>query len=44
MLGGEDGRTLFMLVAPSSLPQEVAPAPRGRIEVATVEVPHAGLP
>jgi sugar lactone lactonase YvrE len=44
MLGGEDGRTLFMLVAPSSLPREVAAAPRGRIEVATVEVPHAGRP
>jgi sugar lactone lactonase YvrE len=44
MLGGDDGRTLFMPVAPSSLPREVAPAPRGRIEVAAVEVPHAGWP
>lgn len=44
MLGGDDGRTLFMLVAPSSLPSEVASTPRGRIEVATVDIPHAGLP
>jgi len=44
MLGGDDGRMLFMLVAPSSLPSEVAATPRGRIEIATVEVPHVGLP
>jgi sugar lactone lactonase YvrE len=44
MLGGDDGRTLLMPVAPSSLPSEVAAIPRGRIEIATVDVPHAGLP
>ena len=44
MLGGDDGRTLFMLTAPTSLATEAAAAPKGRIEVATVESPHAGLP
>jgi sugar lactone lactonase YvrE len=44
MLGGEDGRTLFMMTAPTSLPSEAAAAPKGRVEVATVESPHAGLP
>jgi sugar lactone lactonase YvrE len=43
MLGGEDGRTLFMMTAPTSLPSEAAAAPKGRVEVATVESPHAGL-
>ncbi|HEY5207482.1 MAG TPA: SMP-30/gluconolactonase/LRE family protein [Roseiarcus sp.] len=44
MLGGEDGRTLFMMTAPTSLASEAAAAPKGRIEVATVESPHSGLP
>jgi sugar lactone lactonase YvrE len=44
MLGGEDGRTLFMMTALTSLPSEAAAAPKGRIEIATVESPHAGLP
>ena len=44
MLGGTDGRTLFMLTAPSSLPDEVGKTPRGQVEVATVDVAHAGLP
>lgn len=44
MLGGADGRTLFMLTAPSSLPGEVGKTPRGQIEVARVSAPHAGLP
>jgi sugar lactone lactonase YvrE len=42
MLGGDDGRGLFMLTAPWTGPGET-PA-RGRILVAEVEVPHAGLP
>lgn len=44
MLGGADGRTLFMLTAPSSLPEEVGKTPRGGVEVATLDVAHAGLP
>ena len=43
MLGGEDGRTLFMLTAPP-LGVDAAAAPKGKVEVATVEVAHAGLP
>jgi len=42
MLGGEDGRTLFMLTAP---PMGAAPeGPRGKIETAQVEAAHAGRP
>jgi len=44
MLGGDDGRTLFMLTAPSAIPGEVSAAPKGRIVVAEVDVPHAGRP
>ena len=44
MLGGDDGRTLFMLTAPSSLAHEAAAAPRGKLLVATVDTPRAGLP
>jgi len=44
MLGGKDGRTLFMLTAPSSLPDQVGKSPLGHIEVVTVDVAHAGLP
>ena len=44
MLGGEDGRTLFMLTARSSLPGEVGVQAHGQIEIATVDVAHAGLP
>jgi sugar lactone lactonase YvrE len=44
MLGGEDGKTLFMMTAPTSIPERAAAAPNGRIEVATVDSPHAGLP
>ena len=43
MLGGEDGRTLFMMTAPP-LGVDAAAAPMGRVSVATVDVPHAGLP
>ena len=44
MLGGDDGKTLFMLTAPSSLPHEVAHETKGKILVATVEARHAGRP
>jgi sugar lactone lactonase YvrE len=44
MLGGEDGRTLFMLVAPSSDAHEAAASPRGEILIAQVDAPHAGRP
>jgi len=44
MLGGDDGKTLFMMTAPSSMPTDAAAAPRGRIEVASVRAAHAGLP
>jgi sugar lactone lactonase YvrE len=44
MLGGTDGRTLFMLTAPTSLAHEAAASPKGKLLIATVEVPHAGLP
>ena len=44
MLGGDDGRTLFMLTAPSADAHEAALAPKGEIVIATVEAPRAGLP
>jgi sugar lactone lactonase YvrE len=44
MLGGEDGRTLFMAVAPSSSPGQASTEPAGKILAARVEAPHAGLP
>jgi sugar lactone lactonase YvrE len=44
MLGGDDGRTLFMLTAPSSLAHEAEAAPKGKLLVATVDAPHAGRP
>jgi sugar lactone lactonase YvrE len=44
MLGGADGRQLYGLTAISSIPHEAVPARAGRVEVATVGVPHAGLP
>ncbi|MDL2352748.1 MAG: SMP-30/gluconolactonase/LRE family protein [Pseudomonadota bacterium] len=40
MLGGPDGRHLFMLVAP----QDAAAAPKGRVLVTEVAVGRAGLP
>lgn len=43
MLGGDDGRSLFMLTAPA-LTEAPSPAPAGRILVATVEIGHAGRP
>ena len=43
MLGGEDGRTLFMMTAPP-LGIDAAAAPLGKVVVAAVDVAHAGLP
>jgi sugar lactone lactonase YvrE len=44
MLGGDDGRTLWMLTAPTSLTPEAGAAPAGRLLAASVDVPHAGWP
>jgi sugar lactone lactonase YvrE len=44
MLGGEDGRTLFMLTAATSTSLEAATAPMGKLRIAEVEAPHAGRP
>jgi sugar lactone lactonase YvrE len=44
MLGGPDGRTLFMLTCESSLPDIASSRRTGRIETTTVAVGHAGLP
>jgi sugar lactone lactonase YvrE len=44
MLGGDDGATLFMLTAKSSVAHDAAAAPTGKLLIATVEAPHAGWP
>jgi sugar lactone lactonase YvrE len=44
MLGGEDRRTLFVLTAASSIPEECQAKRTGRIEAVQVEAPGAGLP
>jgi len=44
MLGGEDGRTLFMLTAGGAGAQNATRAPTGKVLIATVEVAHAGRP
>jgi sugar lactone lactonase YvrE len=44
MLGGEDGRTLFMFIAPTSNAHVLSASPQGKVLVARVDVPHAGLP
>jgi sugar lactone lactonase YvrE len=44
MLGGPDGRTLFIATAPNSDPVKCRAARGGRIETTQVEVPRAGLP
>lgn len=44
MLGGDDGRTLFMLVAPSAASVVASQAPKGRILMTKVDAPHAGCP
>jgi len=44
MLGGPDGRTLFVATAPNSDPEKCRAARGGRIETTQVEVSRAGLP
>ena len=44
MLGGDDGKTLFMLTAATSLAHEAAKAPTGNVRTARVDAPRAGLP
>jgi len=44
MLGGPDGRTLFVSTAPNSDPEKCRATRGGRIETTQVEVPRAGLP
>jgi len=44
MLGGSDGRTLFMLTAPSFMGLDASAPPSGKLLIAEVEAPHAGLP
>lgn len=44
MLGGADGRTLFMLTAESSLPAVASARRTGRIEVFDAPAAHAGKP
>jgi sugar lactone lactonase YvrE len=44
MLGGDDGKTLFMLTAKTSIAHEAADSPSGKLVIASVDVPHAGLP
>ncbi|MGD0120574.1 MAG: SMP-30/gluconolactonase/LRE family protein [Candidatus Binatus sp.] len=44
MLGGPDGRMLFVATAPGSDPEKCRADRRGRIETTHVEVPRAGLP
>lgn len=43
MLGGDDGRTLFICTAPAFGPEAGARC-EGRIEFTQVTVPHAGRP
>ena len=44
MLGGDDGRTLFMLTAETSIAHEAAATPKGKLLITTVDAPHAGRP
>ena len=44
MLGGDDGRTLFMLTAASSDAHQAAASQSGQILIAAVDSPHAGRP
>ncbi|MBU6227762.1 MAG: SMP-30/gluconolactonase/LRE family protein, partial [Acidobacteria bacterium] len=44
MLGGDDGKTLFMLTADSADAHAAAAKPSGRIMVCEVDVARAGLP
>jgi sugar lactone lactonase YvrE len=44
MLGGDDGTSLFMFTAPTSVAPDLSEAPKGKLLIATVDVPHAGYP
>ena len=44
MLGGDDGRTLFLCAAPSFPEHERRPVREAQLLAVRVEVPHAGLP
>ena len=44
MLGGDDGRTLFICTAATSEPDRCRAEASGRIEIVRVDAPHAGLP
>jgi sugar lactone lactonase YvrE len=44
MLGGDDGRTLFICTAPTFHSPEHGAPPKGKIVTARVSVPHAGRP
>lgn len=44
MLGGDGGRTLFMLTAKTSVGHEAGKTPLGRLLAAEVDAPRAGLP
>lgn len=44
MLGGEDGRSLFVLSAKTSAPGKARALNSARVEVTRAPVPHAGLP
>jgi sugar lactone lactonase YvrE len=44
MLGGDDGKTLFMLTAGGSDHEDAAREMAARILVADVDIPHAGRP
>ncbi len=44
MLGGEDGRTLFMMTAPSSMAEVAGAARQGHLMMARVATPRAGRP
>jgi sugar lactone lactonase YvrE len=44
MLGGDDGRTLFMLAAERSASHQTAGTPTGRVVIANVDAPRAGFP
>ncbi|MQA12071.1 MAG: gluconolactonase [Pseudonocardiaceae bacterium] len=44
MLGGDDGRTLFLCTAPSFAEHERRPVREAELRAVRVEVPHAGLP
>jgi sugar lactone lactonase YvrE len=44
MLGGEDGRTLFMMTAPSSLAEIASASRQGHVMTAAVHTRRAGLP